>query len=484
MRLNGLDYLSSAPQTFIFQRRSNKSNFGGALSLINLTIFAIITIFYLFSYLNEDNYAIQYLYQEKTLTGEETSERYNNERFNPYFNFCVSTTVEAEKEISERFGIRRYNGLIFFSEVEKSKCYQMKASDLNWVIVYDCFNETDDECHIDPNKFRSTSMNLNIYFNGFVIDHQNKTAPLYRLNGDLVSHWFKPVFDIFNPSRQVHTWNTIRYKEQKGFFSFLKKDEDNDYIGLGMKSYDYSEMSGLKGDKKIFVRAYDAKSKSTHNYKVIGRLKFEIDFYHYDEYKRIPKSFLDMLANICSLNMSILNGLSYFLMNYFSNNYNNYKIMEKILNGSNNIDEKEEKKNKEINEAINDLNKEENLIDEKKVEQDVLGINDENGNDDDKIIINKDFDLDNKEFPNFNLFDFLFNFVYDGKCCKKKTKKLIEKCNEIIAKYNSLESIIFNQIKIESLLKDYRWNDPGLNNFDNNDLIIQLKNIISSFNNS
>ena len=57
-----------------------------------------------------------------------------------------------------------------------------------------------------------------------MIDHQNKTAPLYRLNGDLVSHWFKPVFDIFNPSRQVHTWNTIRYKEQKGFFSFLKKD--------------------------------------------------------------------------------------------------------------------------------------------------------------------------------------------------------------------------------------------------------------------
>ena len=113
-----------------------------------------------------------------------------------------------------------------------------------------------------------------------------------------------------------------------------------------------------------------------------------------------------------------------------------------------------------------------------------MGINDENGNDDDKIIINKDFDLDNKEFPNFNFFDFLFNSVYDGKCCKKETKKLIEKCNEIIAKYNSLESIIFNQIKIESLLKDYRWNDPGLNNFDNNDLIIQLKNIISSFNNS
>ena len=33
------------------------------------------------------------------------------------------------------------------------------------------------------------------------------------------------------------------------------------------------------------------------------------------------------------------------------------------------------------------------------------------------------------------------------------------------------------------MLKDYRWNNQELNNFDNNDLIIQFKNLISSFNN-
>ena len=33
------------------------------------------------------------------------------------------------------------------------------------------------------------------------------------------------------------------------------------------------------------------------------------------------------------------------------------------------------------------------------------------------------------------------------------------------------------------MLKDYRWNDPRLNNLDNNELISQLKSIISSFNN-
>ena len=33
------------------------------------------------------------------------------------------------------------------------------------------------------------------------------------------------------------------------------------------------------------------------------------------------------------------------------------------------------------------------------------------------------------------------------------------------------------------MLKDYRWNNQELNNFDNNDLVIQFKNLISPFNN-
>ena len=35
----------------------------------------------------------------------------------------------------------------------------------------------------------------------------------------------------------------------------FENQEDNDYIGLTMKTFDYSEMSGLNGDKKnIFKR--------------------------------------------------------------------------------------------------------------------------------------------------------------------------------------------------------------------------------------
>ena len=455
MRLNALDFLSSSPPNFIFNRRSNQTNFGGVLSIIYLLVFITITGFYLLSYFNEDNYYIQYLFQEKSLTTEEEINRYKSDRYDPPFNICASLYINAEKEVADRFEIRRYNNILF-SQVNTSICHNIKIPDLNWMIVYDCLNENISECKIEQNPMliRSSTIKLYMYFNGFVLDHQNKSAPLYRMNGNQVSHSLISSFDLYNPSRRVHTWMNIRYKEEKGYFSMFQNEEDNDYIGLTMKTFDYSEMSGLNGDKKIFISAYDVKSRSFHNYKVLGRIVFEADFHHYDEYKRTPKSFWDTVANICSLSMTILNGLSYTLLNYFSNNFNNYKIMEKILYDNENKDNKNKKNNVNIDGQIDDINKkDENLIDNKNEDNNLLIINDEN----DKVITDKDFILDNDKFPELNFFDFLFNGLYDGKCCCKLNKKeLIQKCNEIISKYYSIENIIYNQIKLENLIKDYR----------------------------
>ena len=115
--------------------------------------------------------------------------------------------------------------------------------------------------------------------------------------------------------------------------------------------------------------------------------------------------------------------------------------------------------------------------------KDNLIINDENEREDDKVIIDQDFIVGNENYPDLNSLDLIFNAIYEGKCCKIDIKKLILKCREIVSKYYSIEYIIYNQIKLENLLKDYRWNDPRLNNLDNNELISQLKSIISSFNN-
>jgi len=47
--------------------------------------------------------------------------------------------------------------------------------------------------------------------------------------------------------------------------------------------------------------------------------------------------------------MTILNGLSFTLVNYFSKNFDNYKIMEKIIYNNNFKPIKKDKKNKELN---------------------------------------------------------------------------------------------------------------------------------------
>lgn len=478
MRLTGFDFFSSSPQNFIFQRRTNRTNFGGVLSIVYLLVSLIIFSFYFVSYYYEDNYSIQYIYQEKFITNEEILKMVKSERYNPTYNICVSLTVEAEKEIADRFQIRRYNNY-FHSEVKKSQCHKLRLTDLDWYVVYDCLNENTTECKIDTKKVDYHKVSINIYYNGLFITHQNKTAPLYR-NKEVVTHSYIGYFDINNPFRLLQTWKLVRYKEQKGFFSMFEKEGDSDYIGLGMmQSPDYSEMSTKDGNRDIFIYGYDERSRTGHDYRVFGRLKFDVDYHHYDEYKRTPKSFWDTVANICALSITVFKAIYFSLINYFSNNIDNYKVMEKILQNTNFKPEKKEIKKKEMNEPKIDLNKEENLTDKNK---NLLSINEEIDNENDQEPINKDFIEDKENFPKFNFLYFLLNEIYNGKCGKLE-RNLIQKCNEIVSKYYSIECVIYNLIKFENLLKDYRWNNPGLNNFDNNQLILELKNLISSYNN-
>ena len=268
----------------------------------------------------------------------------------------------------------------------------------------------------------------------------------------------------------------------------FENNEDNDYIGLDTKSVDYSEISGRNGNKNFFVSLLRS-NYTLHYFKVIGRVTFTLDFNSYDEYKRTPKSLWDSVANICSLSTTIFNALSFIVIKFYSNSFDNYKLMEKILLNSNikqeNKEKIENKENKEINKDIKDIdNNKENLLDKSNEDKNILNINEnDNNNDEDEVIIDKNFNIDDDNFPNLNFFDILFNGIYDDKCCcKLNKKKLIQKCNEIISKYYSIENIIYNQIMIENILKDYRWNDPGLNNIDNNELINQIKNIILTFN--
>jgi len=295
---------------------------------IYLLIFLTITSFYLVSYYNEDDYSIQYLYQEKVLTNKEKREMINSTRYNPYFNFSFNLSVFEDKELEDRLKIID-NYHIFNHEINKSKSRKLKLQEIDWYIAIDCLTKNKTQCQIDIEKYKHRNIILRLYYNGFTLDHQNKTSPLYRKNGEGISHSLTLIYELFNPTRRYERFNLIRYKEQKGFFSMFENEEDNDYIGLGLKSTDYSEMNSLYGSRDIFV--YSLKNDTILTNRIIGRVVFDIDFNHCDEYKRTPKSIWDTVANICSLSMTVLNVLFYSLMNYFSNNVDNCNIMEKIL---------------------------------------------------------------------------------------------------------------------------------------------------------
>ena len=42
----------------------------------------------------------------------------------------------------------------------------------------------------------------------------------------------------------------------------------------------------------------------------------------------------------------------------------------------------------------------------------------------------------------------------------------------------SIDSLLYNQMKLENLFKDYNWNNPILNNIEKNELIDKLKTFI------
>jgi len=93
------------------------------------------------------------------------------------------------------------------------------------------------------------------------------------------------------------------------------------------------------------------------------------------------------------------------------------------------------------------------------------------------LIVNEaDDESENFELKKIGCIHYLFNNLY----CKKlglNVQESIEACNDIIQIYMSYECILYNQIMLENLLMDYKWNDKSLKELTNNYLIHKLQNL-------
>ena len=64
---------------------------------------------------------------------------------------------------------------------------------------------------------------------------------------------------------------------------------------------------------------------------IINNITIQIDYNQYIEYRRTRKSELDLFANILSLFSNIFFGAG-LIFKYYASHFNNYKIVEKLLN--------------------------------------------------------------------------------------------------------------------------------------------------------
>ena len=359
-------------------------------------------------------------------------------------------------------------------DIEFGKDYTTKLYDLKFNLYYKCGEKEngEDNCPLNEDE-KSDEVNLySIVFNysGFKIDHQNKESPIKK---EYVQNIYScELGETF--SFDVLRWKTINYTEEIGFLEKLFGNTVNIFYGgefLDPQVYTITPDPNIiienKGNRKIkYLCFFEIDKNTPENY--------------FDNYNRQKKDIFKSIANICSLSLTAYNILIFIYCGYYSNNFDNYQIIQKIIikNEELIMEKKKEDKNNSINKYYDNKEKKELLLE----------LSDSNNfneveNNDNKVkkeeVYQNDFCEKNNEeeniLPKLHFYDFFFNNIYSKKCCETKKQEIISKCNEIVLKYNSIDYILYNQIKLENLFKDYKWNNPELNNIENNKLINDLK---------
>ena len=239
--------------------------------------------------------------------------------------------------------------------------------------------------------------------------------------------------------------------------NFIGKKKE--FIGGDLYKSEYNNIRSIPIERNIGI------------FKPIFNYHIENDANNYVVYKRKKVSEFSLIANICSLALTIFNGFRFGFNFFYSEKFANYEVIDKILSS------KRKSKKKKIVEtkfdksfpllSINEMKDVE--IEEKEEEK--------NENKTDRLI---EIEENEDSLPKYNIFSFIANFFYCNRCKKNKVQANITICNNILEKYYSIENLLYNQFMLENLLQDYKWNNPDLNSIKNIELIYKLKQMIKT----
>ena len=458
--MHSLDFLSQSPHLFIFRRSSNKTNLGGVLFFIQIILCLTIFLYYLLDYIKNNKYEIEYTFNYNGTYHDDLKDMLKNDTLNPILYHGVSLINSTTGEyLNDNFVIFNKKNELSARQIYY---YRNKASEIDIGVYYKC---TGLNCSLRKED-KQSSYTIRFEYIPYIISHQDENSPISQNQDILEAMDFEFSFDV--KIKKNLEWQIIKYIEKGGLFS-----EGKEYIAGSIKSgdifiYDNPNYSVIKNFDSVDV------------YVLVYEIKVDNKFEYYDEYIRTKISWLTIFSNSLSLWLSLYNGFTVAFSFLYADNFNNYKIIQNILSKVNKV----EPKNKNNIELSSDFNKNEKLINNQNTEKEIV-IKDEFNEKDNINEKSNDFQYeaseDNSlELPKLRMFDYIFNNIYCTKkcCCNYKRQMLISTSNDILGKYFSIENILYNQIMIENIIKDYKWNNHRLKSIQNNELVSKLKNYL------
>ena len=460
-----LDFISGAPKTFIFQQDSNKTNLGGILTILFIIAMLIIIYSYIYEYFANDKYKVSYYYNEVYYEDEELNEIYNNEKLYPELDYTLALEYSGEKEKLKNVIILDSNS----KEIPLGEERKTKVSELKFGIFYKCKNET--YCRTEDGNDDLNFFVLILLYNGYFCDHQSPESPIKRKK----TYKFFPFTIGDRADYHLFHWKIMKYEEESSFAGMFRSTKET-YGGVFTGTEKFSISS--EGFEKI--EKMNNETGQMEYYKFAAGFEFDqiSNFGYYDNYSRERVSIFDAIANICALVSTLYGVVTFIFCGFYSNSFDNYKIIEKIISRGAYLDIKDIKDIRE--DSPKDRPKEQIELKDQ-IETDIKDnlIEVKEDSDDKKML---DDDKEKKEdikplfrIPKFHFYDFLYNNVYFDCCKPSTTQGVISACNDLISKYYSIDAVIYNQLRLENLFRDYKWNNPQLNCIGNNDILAQIK---------
>ena len=438
----GLDFLSSSPNNFIFKETANKTTCGVICSLLYIIGLIAFSVYCFVKYYKQDRYFVEYSHYLHDFNHQISD-----------LNKSISFIYEIKYlDNNDKWLLAPNNFFLLddftLKEIPRNVSLSKNISYFKFLVVYNC---SDGKCEIEE-YFKNRTIAVELIFQTEVLSFQ-KEDPIVP-----VQFYDKLKMTTYDSREFIYNLEEIICTD-KGFFG----DKNKSIINIKNREKNLNPINKAEPDKEDGV------------YIIFGDIFFAIHLYNWSHYKRTEKSILETFSYICSIGLVGLNIVTKMIFLFYSRFFDNYKIVQHLLFGNDTLI----RRNIEISKKLTNKKQEPlniNLSNSENVDEN--GIDYENKSQPEENVGQPDLNFPEK----LSCCSFVFNCFYCG-CCQKYKKKnqiLISKCGDIISEYYSVEKIIYNQLLMENLIEDYKWNNIKLKNIRENKSIIGLINSIKS----